>query len=736
MNEQNKIDEQLTETSDAPSQPAKKSGKPAPRKPRAAVSKIIRLLLQLVLAGVFSALGIILLLSTLMLVYSPMKLNNQSLSEQRLADRMQLSGLIADAEIPGMNVDDELSEIVLRMLDKKKDDLRAESTEVAQEIEVLRSGSEDIAQLLHDTGYDTIEMSQIVSDAYATDKCLKAMNLTVDVLDTKLDKLGINTLKEEIAAMKGTTTTVTKEDENGEVITETVVVGGLIDQAKAKQAELQKKCDDLQAKLDDLEAYLNDNQGRITAMYNRLEQEEKAGTLYAKMEAITAYVKQAPDHNIFMQDTMEKLSSFPGETKEEDDILFIMKVESETGIRMQTVNYGQDYQHKQLSNGMMMCFELYSIPYYATYDGLKNLITYFNDNDDFYASVYTLSMEYNPQNESIQGVMVILHYYLLEEGAEYVPPVIDEDIIPGIDSIFGDMTDNGKPNGPLSNYSPDDIESWLDQGQTLEQVRERLVKEGYPETELLWILKKKYQEPDEIQEFLEKYGDDSVDYTNRIQLFTYLKRIFPNTDTETLLHIYNAKVPEDTTTKGEDPEDPEEGTTGGENPENPEEGTTGTEDPEDPEEGTTGGEDPEDPEEGTTGGEDPEDPEEGTTGGENPENPEEGTTGGEKPEDTTENDKPQEPSKPTTGKQSDYTAEDVENMMNNGMSLEEVRDQFVAEGYPAIELAWVLSEKYHTETEIMTFMLAHDEMDQYQSLSDVTDLFDCSLSDLKKIYNQ
>ena len=184
MNEQNRIDEQLTEKSAAPSQPAKKSGKPAPRKPQAAVSKIIRLLLQLVLAGVFSALGIILLLSTLMLVYTPMKLNNQNLSEQRLADRMQLSGLISDAEIPGMSVDDELSEIVLRMLDKKKDDLRAESTEVAQEIEVLRSGSEDIAQLLHDTGYDTIEMSQIVSDAYATDKCLKAMNLTVDVLDT------------------------------------------------------------------------------------------------------------------------------------------------------------------------------------------------------------------------------------------------------------------------------------------------------------------------------------------------------------------------------------------------------------------------------------------------------------------------------------------------------------------------------------------------------------------------
>ena len=148
-------------------------------------------------------------------------------------------------------------------------------------------------------------------------------------------------------------------------------------------------------------------------------------------------------------------------------------------------------------------------------------------------------------------------------------------------------------------------------------------------------------------------------------------------------------------------------------------------DPEDPE----NPDDPENPE-------DPEDPEEGTTGTENPEDPEEGTTGGEKPDDTTENDKPQEPSKPTTGKQSHYTADDVEHMMSNkGMSLEDVRDQLVEEGYPAIELAWILSEKYHTETEVMTFMLVHGETDHYQSLSDVTGLFDCSLSDLKKIYN-
>jgi hypothetical protein len=688
---------------------------------KAILRNVLRLLLQTVLAAVCVIIGAVLLLGTMLLVYRPVKQTNDVLADQRLQNRMELSAMVADV-LPGMNVDDELSDVVLRALENKKNTLRTESIAVAGEIEELRVSDRDIAKLMADTGYGTIDFSQIVKDSYSTDKCLQAMNLTVGVIDHKLEQLGVAKMKQEIADMKGTTTTVTKENEQGEIITETVTVGGLIPEAQAKKAELQKKYDELQGKLDELDAYLDENNGRITAMFNRLEGAPKANNVFDKMEAITAYVKENANDNIFLQDTDEKLNSFPGESKEEDDILFIMKVESETGIRMQMVNYGQDYQHKQLSNGMILCYEAYSIPYYATYEGLKNLMAYFNDNDDFYASIYTLSIQYNPANQSIQGNMVILHYYLLDKNAEYVPPVIDEEIIPGIDGIFGEVTN--KPSaGKQSPYTVSDVKGWLNDGMTFEEIRDKLKSEGYPATEFAWIMKEEYKSPADMQGFLEEYGEEGVEYN-----LDYVMDLL-ECDLKTLMDIYYySDEPEDTTGGSNTPDDPEEDTTGGNNtPDDPEEGTTGgSNTPDDPEEDTTGGSNtPDDPEEGTTGGSNtPDDPEEGTTGGSNtPDDPEEDTTGGNDISDD-----------PMAGKQSDYTADDINRMLDRGMSLEQVRDKIVSEGYPATELAWILKEKYKTRDDIEMFVIFRGD-GKYTTLDDATDLFGCSEKELRDIYN-
>ena len=646
--------EQSDSTKEAPATPETPTAEAA-KETKQPMTPMLKLLMQAGLGGAFVCMGLILLLSTTFLVYTPMKEQNKVLAEERLAARMELSLLISDV-FPSMKVDDELGDLLHKALENRKNTLRNEGNAVVKEIGTL-STDEVIAGLLEQVGYTGADFAGIVKDEGQTKTCMEALNGPIGTIDARLEELGVAKLKEDIAVYKGTTTTVTKENENGETVTETVVTGGLVPEIQAKKNELQKKYDDIKAKLDALDAYLHDNQGKITGMYNRLEGTEKTDNVFVKMEAVTAYVKANAEDNVFLQDIDEKLESFPGQSKEEDDILFIMKVEAETGIRMQTVNYGQDYQHVKLSNGMLLCYEVYSIPYYATYPGLKNLIAYFNDNDDFYASVYTLSMQYNPANESIQGNMVILHYYLLEDGAEYVPPVIDEEIIPGIDGIFGDVTDNGKPKGPMSNYTPEDVEGWLNEGMTLEEVRKKLTDEHYPETELLWILKKKYKTDEDIRGFLEEYGDPEVDYTNQMATLGYLQQIFPNTDLGTLLDIYNAKLPEETP-KPEEPEDTED---------------TTDEVPED-------------------------------------------TTGGE----------------PQTGKLSDYTVADVEQMLSQGMTLRDVRDKIKQEGYNAIELAWILHEEYTTETEIIVFLMENEEY--FNSLEEAKEFFECSFEDLKAIY--
>lgn len=622
------------------------------------MTRSVRMLMQAAMAGAFVCMGLILLLSTLYLVYYPMQAQNEALSEQRLETRMELSLLISDV-FPSMKVEDELSDMLLRAMENRKKTLQSEGNAAVKELETLRNDAQ-ISQLLAEVGLTSADFATVVRDPEQAKQCLETLNAPIAVLDAGIAELGVADLKQKIAELKGTTTTVTREDENGQTVTETVVTGGLIPEQQKQKDELQKKYDDLKAKLDQLEAYITENQGKFAAMYNRLEDAPKVDNVYTKLEAITAYVKENPKDNIFLQDTEAKLQSFPGQSKEEDDILFIMKVESETGIRLQTVNYGQDYQHKRLSNGMLLCYEVYSIPYYATYPGLKNLIAYFNDNDDFYASVYTLSMQYNPANESIQGVMVILHYYLLEEGAEYVPPVIDEVIIPGIDGIFGDVTLNGALSGPQSDYTPEQIEQMLQEGKTLEEVRDQLKSEGYPATELAWILKKKYKTQSEIQGFIDQYSQ------GKQYGITELEALF-ECDIATLYQIYNTQLPEDTTEE-EEPADPED-TTGGETPNVPED-TTGTGDSQAPE----------------------------------------------------------------SGKQSTYTAEDVERWMSEeSLNLAGVRDKLKADGYSGMELAWILHEEYQTESEILGFMLEKQEF-EYVTLEDATALFECSLSELKEIY--
>lgn len=700
-----------------PARPEKQPVKKAPKKQRKPLSGALKLLLQTLMAAIFVVIGAAVLLGTFLFVYQPMKENNDVLKEQRLQSRMQLSMLIADV-LPSMDVDDEIGDVVQRALESKKVSLRAESNTVANEIETMRTDDAVIAKLIADTGYDTIEFAQIISDADATDRCLAAMNLTVGVLDEKLEKLGVAKLKQEIADFKGTTTTVTREDENGETITETVTQGGLIPEAQAKKNELQKKNDELQAKLTELEQYLDKNAVHITAMYNRLESDQKANDVYGKMKAITAYVKENPKNNIFLQDTTEKLNSFPGESKEEDDILFIMKVEAETGIKMQTVNYGQDYQHKQLSNGMLLCYEVYSIPYYATYQGLKNLIAYFNENDDFYASVYTLSIQYNATNQTIQGSMVILHYYLLSEDAEYVPPTIGEEIIPGIDGIFGEVTDNGKTQGKQSPYTVSDIKAWLDDGMSFEDVRDKLKSEGYPATEFAWIMKEEYKTPAEMQGFLEEYGEEGVEYD-----LDYVLELL-ECDLETLMEIYYAKDPNDTT-KEEETTAPEEETTGDRDPSaDPEDTTGGSNTPVDPEDTTGGGNTPDAPEQTTGGGNNtPDAPEQTTGSGNNTPDAPEDTTGGQTISQS-----------PKAGKQSDYTPEDVEDWMDDGMTLVQVRNKLKAEGYPATELVWILKEKYYIEADIVQFMIDYNEW-EYTSIDQAAVLFECTKADLKYIYN-
>ena len=629
-------------------EPPKKEEQPAPQppveqpKPQPQPSKpMSRAMMQLLLAVLFAGMGVILLLGTILLNI-PMQNAIENRKQDRLEIRMDLSTMIG-AVLPSMKVDDELNDMVLRALEKQEATYRAESKKTVNEIEALRGADENIQNLLLSGPYADADFNVIAEKNKTTNECLSFIQGPVNDIDAQIAEMGVATLKQQIDEYKGSVKTETSENEEGETVTETVVEGGLIPTLQKEKDALQKKHDEIKGKLDTLDEYLADIDPKITTMYNRLELKTPAGDRFAKMKAISEYVTNVhPDDNIYLQDIVDKLASFPGESREEDDILFIMQIEEDTGLRFPTVNYGQDYQLTKLSNGMMLCYEVYSLPYISTYQGLKNLIAYFNDNDEFYASVYTLSMQYNPMDQTIRGNIVIMHYYLLSEDAEYVPPVV-EGIKPGIDGIFGEVTDTHLSK--KSPYSFADLHKWLkEDGMSFEEVVDFLKSEGYPATELAWILKEEYTSPDQLPQFLEDYGEEGVEYD-----IDYAMNLL-ECDLTTLIEIY--KTPDGGSNKDETTEDDE------------------------------------------------------------------------KEEDKTEDNTNNENAK-------EYTFADVQEMLNQDKTLAEVRDEMVANGNDALDLAQVLKDGLGSEEEVVDFLKEHD----YNTLDSVLDLFDCTEDDLKSIVN-
>ena len=66
--------------------------------------------------------------------------------------------------------------------------------------------------------------------------------------------------------------------------------------------------------------------------------------------------------------------------------------------------------------------------------------------------------------------------------------------------------------GKQSDYTVDDVIAWRQNGQTFEEICQKLEGEGYPRTELAWILREEYSTMMEVQMFLLQYGEPGVKY--------------------------------------------------------------------------------------------------------------------------------------------------------------------------------------------------------------------------------
>ena len=125
---------------------------------------------------------------------------------------------------------------------------------------------------------------------------------------------------------------------------------------------------------------------------------------------------------------------FSGEILEEDQILWIRDQELATDQKQTAIVFGTASPLYQ-SGSFTLHQKTFPFTYTATYAGMKNLITYFVENEKDPVSLVSLTIQYDPQTSTCTGTMMLRRYYVT--GLEdYVPPSIPGVQI-GTDNIFG-----------------------------------------------------------------------------------------------------------------------------------------------------------------------------------------------------------------------------------------------------------------------------------------------------------
>ncbi len=141
-------------------------------------------------------------------------------------------------------------------------------------------------------------------------------------------------------------------------------------------------------------------------------------------------------------DVAKALSVFPAEIRIEDELLYVEYLEEQLKYDIGSLSIGADYSIYTMANGSTLCTQYVTVPYEATYEGFKAIVDFFNGEnkteEENPASIVQISVSYNAGDGSVKGTMVLRRYYVIGEGAEYVPPKIPDGMFDiGVDNFFG-----------------------------------------------------------------------------------------------------------------------------------------------------------------------------------------------------------------------------------------------------------------------------------------------------------
>ncbi|MBO5253725.1 MAG: hypothetical protein J6C51_07275 [Clostridia bacterium] len=137
--------------------------------------------------------------------------------------------------------------------------------------------------------------------------------------------------------------------------------------------------------------------------------------------------------NEFEVSRMELYSHFPKEMKEEDQIMYVLYLETLFDTEIEFA-FGAPVDIQPLSGGYTLQGLDLTVNYETTYDGYQDMVEYLST-DSRITSVVESTMEYDAETDTAIGLLKLRLYLINSEDREYLSPDV---AIPetGKDNIF------------------------------------------------------------------------------------------------------------------------------------------------------------------------------------------------------------------------------------------------------------------------------------------------------------
>ena len=131
---------------------------------------------------------------------------------------------------------------------------------------------------------------------------------------------------------------------------------------------------------------------------------------------------------------LELYEKFPVEMLEEDQILYVLYLES---IFKEEIyfSFSEPVELVPLQDSASFQGLLITVNYKTTYEGFQEMVNYIAT-DSRIASVYESTIQYDAENDEVVGYLTLILYLMNTDEMEYLPPEIATPEI-GKDNIFG-----------------------------------------------------------------------------------------------------------------------------------------------------------------------------------------------------------------------------------------------------------------------------------------------------------